>query len=120
MFWERHTKRVEGVLVPGDPSVPPTRWWNRIFLALWRWKTVAVFRFVDPLDAGNGYSVGFVPSQGPAMTEPRVSYDTRFRMKVGHEPCRFFAINLGGNEVRIALVAITTINDQTYADVPLH
>lgn len=119
-MWERHNKRVEGVLVPGDPSVPPTRWWNHLFLALWRWKTVAVFEVADPLEAIDGYCVGFRPMEGPAKVEMGVEHNRRFRMKVGHEACTFFATNLGGNEVRIRLITTTTISDKAYADVPLH
>lgn len=118
--WKNFTGRVEGVQVHGDKEVKPTRWWRHLFLALWGWKTVAVFEVEDPHAAADGYRIGYLPFRGPAKLQERVLVDRCFKMKVGHEDCTFFALNRSGKEIALRVIARTERSNQTYSDVPLY
>jgi hypothetical protein len=118
--WKTFSGRVEGVHVHGDKDVKPTRWWRHLFLALWGWKTVAVFEVEDPHAATDGYRIGFVPFNGPAKLRERVCVDRCFRMKIGREDCTFFAVDRSGKEIALRVIARTDRNNPTYTDVPLY
>ncbi|HLD61106.1 MAG TPA: hypothetical protein VJA27_03175, partial [Patescibacteria group bacterium] len=50
----------EGTPVAGDKSVPPTRWWNHVWLVFFGWKMIVTFRVPKEV-AAKGYFVGFTP-----------------------------------------------------------
>lgn len=126
-----------GVTVPGDPSAPPTKWYNHWLLALAGWKTIAAFQ----VETDKSFHVGFrnfkgeqylcdkllnsQPWQPPkaADTTPSTGYrlpkiDPGFRVKVGHEACTFFAVDQDGNELPIRHIVSDTgsplTEDNTY------
>lgn len=104
---------MQGVQVEGDPSVPPTPinplklFWYIHFV----WRTVVVFEAADnPLD---GLFIGFRNFRGEIyLREVHLPQPTRaFAIRVGHEPCTFFAVGRWGREISLKVVARTTKND---------
>ena len=119
MSWNNYDGPAVGTTIAGDKDAPPTRWWNRWYLALFGWKTVTVFE-VSREDAMRGYSVGYIDFDENAKVEVETSYDRHFRMKNGYEDCAFFAVNSEGKELRLKVVSRTTVDNSIYADAPLH
>jgi hypothetical protein len=102
--WSKFSGKVEGLLVEGDKTMPPTTWWNFHWLYWFGWKRVVVFE-VSPEIASRGFHVGF--KQG---SEAKVHFATcrvrRFKLRLGHEDCTFFAIDDTGREVPIKLLDV--------------
>ncbi|MBU1032435.1 MAG: hypothetical protein ABH820_02750 [Patescibacteria group bacterium] len=121
-MWKKfNANEIVGVEIKGDSFAPPTRWWNHFFLALWGWTTVAVFQVIRPIHTLNGYRIGYKPFKGPARVMSKaLKDDPMFRMKIGHEDCIFFAIDLNGEEVPIELVKRTHNKDPEYKGIPLY
>lgn len=118
--WRLFLEPIEGTPIDGDLTQPRTRWWNHLYLALWGWKMTIVFE-VNSSDAAIGYQVGYKPSTGgPAQLKTIVSHDKYFRMKLGREDCRFYAIGPEWREIPLKVVTRTRIDDPVYAAVPLH
>lgn len=118
--WEIFQGSITGTPVDGDLTAPPTRWWNHLFLALWGWRAVAVFK-VGEADAAAGYRVGYKPSTGgPAKLKTHASHAPSFRMKVGRDDCTFFAVGPGGKEIPLQFVAFTNVDNLAYGALPLH
>lgn len=88
---------------PGDETAPPTRFYNRLQLALWGWKTAAVFA-VSEEDADARYYVGFAPKKGRPMISTTILNRRQVALRIGHEACRFFARNEQGEPVRLSLI----------------
>lgn len=117
-MYKRFDGAVVGLEVAGDLAAPPTQWWNHLFLALWGWNTVAVLE-VSEEAAKAGYRVGYRSFFGATMLETEVLHARRFRMRIGHEPCTFFALDASGREVPLLLVERTTKRDPVYQDISL-
>ena len=115
-MWEKFHGKVSGVIVSGDHSVAPTRWWNHLYLLWFRWKKVTVLRVPSYQD---GYHLGYVPFKGSARLQSQVLTHKLIRVRNGYEDCIFFATNAKGEEVKIEVVIQTNMDDQSYKDVPL-
>lgn len=63
-MWQRFDagRSMQGCLVEGDTTVPPTTWWNRLWLALFVWDTVAVLEAATD----KAFRVGFRNKRGDA------------------------------------------------------
>lgn len=118
-MWLRHHGNVEGTNVGGDPTAPPTRWWNHLYLALIGWKMVSIFE-VSPATATLGYRVGFLPQNGKAMVKQEVCHDEKFAMKNGHEECTFFVIDTNDGVVAPRIVLRTTVSEARHMRIPIH
>ena len=120
--WKKiHTSRrnpIKGTLAAGDPSQPPTRWWNHLWLLWFSWEHI-VFG-VQEEAANGGYRVGY-KAGGVAMVYGKVFHDTRFRVRIGHEDCKFFALDAKGKEIHgIKLLAQLSKHDpDCHKDYPL-
>jgi hypothetical protein len=118
-MWKRFQGKIQGIHVDGDAESPPTEWWNHLYLALWGWKVVTVFEVTEEA-AMSGYRIGYLPFDGKAMLESAMNHDRRFRMKIGHEACTFFAIAPDGTEAELKVVSRTMKDDVKHKDAPLH
>ncbi len=115
-----------GTLAHGDPAMPPTRWWNHLFLRLFQWRQVTVFEFA-PDSASKwfptmGYMVGYKLNDREdmwGMLCNTILHDTCFRVRNGYENCVFFAIDLDGREMPLRIVKQTTLDDPEYASYRL-
>lgn len=117
-MYRKFDGQVAGLAVAGDLAAPLTRWWNHLFLALWGWKTIVVLE-VSEEAAKAGYRVGYRSFFGTTMLGEGVLHTRRFRMRIGHEPCTFFAADASGREVPLLLVERTTKSDPVYRDISL-
>ncbi|MEO5928254.1 MAG: hypothetical protein ABIO72_06010 [Patescibacteria group bacterium] len=118
MDWKTFPGSVQGQKIEGDATASPTTWWNHLYMAKWGWKTVTVFEVTEE-DALIGYQVGYKPFEGDVKADGKKHHDRRFRLKIGHEDCTFFAATLDGTEVPITVVTRTTKDDAAYQDAPL-
>lgn len=112
--WNTFDGAVTGLKIEGDPSVPATKWYNHPYLAMWGWKTVAVFE----AQTDGEYFYGYKPFEGDSQVSSTPMTSKRFKMKVGHEACTFFTVDKDGKEVALTLIERTTVDDKAYADVP--
>jgi hypothetical protein len=118
--WEklvRHPPDLCGVLLSGDPTVMPTRWWNEWLIPLF-WKQVTVLEL--PLAAAQrGYHLGFIPTGTDGI--PRATRDVlrhrQIRVRHGREDCVFFATSRG-EAIPLALEIRTHRDDPRYQDAP--
>jgi hypothetical protein len=123
-MWKRFKGQIKGTLVEGDPSVRATTIWNWLLMKLWGWKTVAVFA-VGVGDAEHGYRIGYLPMKngdtlvGQARLNIEIFPDLFFRVRIGREPCTFFALNLSGAEIALRLIAREDTRTGAHRDVPL-
>lgn len=123
-MWLRFNREVAGVLVPGDITVPPTTFWNWPWMVFSGWKMVAVLRVADGV-AARGYYIGYRPTvQGrSAVWKQRLQSDVFhapvFRMRIGREPCTFFAIGVDGTEECLELVVTEDIKRGRHRKMPL-
>ena len=76
---------IAGLFVEGDPNVPPTRWWNHLYLLFWGWETVVVFQVDRSKDGSLPYRVGFRDSWGKTMLYAIPRYYPCFVARIGHE-----------------------------------
>lgn len=104
-MWRKYPGHVAGLLLMGDKNVPPTRWWNQLWLRSRVWKTVSVLSV--PIDVKE-YRVGYIPESGVAMYNTKVLTSPWFAVRHGHEDCRFFAVALDGTELPIDVSGRTT------------
>lgn len=117
-MWEKRTiprGLWHTVFVPGDKSVPPTRWWNRAWLCRWFWKPVVFGVWAEAVQ--DGYRVGYrLP--GDELTiwvKQEVRHEEWFAMRIGHEACYFFALDaVSGEEILIHRLGVVGL------DVPIH
>lgn len=105
-MWREYPGRVEGLLLAGDKNVPPTKWWNHLWLIHRVWKTVSVL--VVPVEV-KAYRVGYIPESGVAMFSTKVLNVPWFAVRHGYEDCRFFAVDLEGTELPIDVSRRTTV-----------
>jgi hypothetical protein len=105
--------RYLGVLVPGDETAPPTKWWNHLYLRWFRWRKMAIFRFAYAPDGG--YRVGFRDAWKRTMLNLHVYTSPYFRVRIGHEACTFFAVNHNMEEILIEFRFITDKDDLRYS-----
>lgn len=105
MSWKTFNGQVRGLYVRGDASVPPTRWWNHLWLLFFIWKKVTVLR---PAVHLGSYRVGYVPFKGRSMVLDKPLNLSKFAVRNGHEDCTFFAVADNGNEVELVVVEQTT------------
>jgi hypothetical protein len=105
-MWKSYTGRIEGIILQGDPKVPPTRWWNHLWLVLFVWNEVTILEV--PPDAPP-YRVGYAPYAGGQMYQTRLLHKPRFAVRHGHENCRFFAVTADGTELPLKIATRTTI-----------
>jgi len=116
MGWTKFDgSKVHGTLARGDKTMPPTRWWNHLFLLWFKWDKVTVFE----VPAGViPYRVGYKPEVGPAMLKEDLMSSRRFAVRNGHEDCVFYAVDDTGKE--IILLEIEQISaDSLPANIPL-
>lgn len=116
MTWKKFEGNVVGTRVEGDPSVPPTRWYNHLWLLMFGWKKVAVFM---AMNASAPARVGFRPFRGDAMLREEPLDRGTFRVRIGHEACTFFVVGDDGKEIPLELLKVTTRDDPGYDKVPL-
>ncbi|MFA6100187.1 MAG: hypothetical protein WC750_04955 [Patescibacteria group bacterium] len=114
LAWEKFSDKVEGKLVEGDKTAPPTKWWNFHWLLLFGWKNVVIFK-VSQEAAERGYHVGFRPLIGEAQFHFVTCHSRSFKMSLGHEDCTFFAIDDKGHEIPIELLTIGNKNTYQYS-----
>lgn len=114
-FAEDPTK-VGGILLKGDTTVPPTRWWNHLFLLWWYWKQVSVIEIVGKYNAP--YSIGYIPFTGKAMIWSEEFRGRCFAVRHGHEDCRFFALDRHGFPAELRPIQRTMLNELD-DDIPL-
>lgn len=112
--WSKFSRKIEGKLVKGDKTAPPTKWWNYHWLLWFGWKKVAVFKVSDEA-AKNGYHVGFKPSAGEAEVHLALCHSRTFKMAIGREDCIFFAIDEKGREVPLKLLAVAKKDEDQYS-----
>jgi len=116
MGWKRFdSKSVNGTLAKGDKSVPPTHWWNHLYLKFFRWHQVTVFQVPEGTAT---YRVGYKPEVGPAMFLDELMVSRQFAVRNGFEDCVFYAINSAGREI-VLLQLEQTRDDRLPSDVPL-
>lgn len=101
MGWKLFRKPIRGVRVSGDMDMPPTTKWN-FWRVMRKWRKQAVFE-VDLTASREGYRVGFRTEDGVAKIKDGVFHEPYFTMRIGREPCNFFAIDRDGYEVSIRL-----------------
>jgi hypothetical protein len=99
---------VRGVAIVGDLEVPPTTWWNSLWLKFFIWKTAAVFMVV-PADAKRGYRLGYKAIAGKCLLQTMVLHDEVIAVRIGRENRTFFAVGLDGREIRISPNRLTTV-----------
>jgi hypothetical protein len=115
MSWKKFSTEFAGISVEGDPSVPKTHWWNILWLLFFGWRQVVVLRAVTL----HSFRVGFRDHNGKTMLCSRELVCTRFRVKIGHESCHFFAIDNKNREVKLEEVARVRKNDMRYKHTPM-
>ena len=119
VHWHPYHGGARGTKVPGDPTVPATRWWNAWFLRRFRWKKVVVFAPQAP--PHTAYRIGFRDAWGNAFVLDRMATDAQFAMRLGHEECTFFALSRHGEtEIPLRGVAVTRLDDPHYRNTPLY
>lgn len=116
--WQIFKGSVVGTRVEGDLAAPPTRWWNHLYLLLYGWNKVAVLRLVKLKAAYGVYYIGYVALRGSARIT-KVYAGSHVRMRIGREPCRFFALELDGKEIPLDLVGVFDKKYPAYTDIPL-
>ena len=120
-MWKRYEGGAcTGILVKGDPSVPPTRWWNHLYLLWFGWKQVAVFWAPARAMTYFSYRIGYRTCTGEAFIRVKPIQDNCFRMLVGHEDVTFFAVDRSYQEVPIGLAKVTARDDPTCTRYPLY
>ena len=98
------TNHYRGAKTSGDLTVPKTTRWNKQILIWFFWKREALFR-VDKDFAESGYKIGFHDVFGNTMICTQEVHTKYFRVRIGHEPCVFFAVCAKTeSEVPLALV----------------
>jgi hypothetical protein len=122
-MWREFKGSITGTRIGGDPKVRPTTVWNRRLMKLWGWKTVVIFR-VSFIEAQRGYRIGYKPLLRGGVVERtmyngKVFYNQLFRMRIGREPCVFFAVNVKGSEVQLEFVAREDIKTGEHRETPL-
>ena len=116
-MWTKYDTRIHsvtGVEVQGDRNVPPTRWWNHLWLLWFGWKTVVLFEVPQAI-AEAGYQIGYWPSAGQPRINTTIYHHRFFQMRIGYENCRFFCMS-GGKEIHFIVVER---NDTRIKDIPL-
>ncbi len=113
--WVAFTGHTEGTLIKGIEKASPTSsLLKNVWLKFFGWKVGAYFR-VSEEAARKGYYVGYrpFPDYSTASICMTRCYERKFMMKIGHEDCRFFAVNLDRNEVPLELIGIFPVSDNT-------
>src|SRR5512147_3006079 len=105
-FWRTYSGRVDGLLLLGDPKMPPTTWWNALFVRLY-WDQVSILEVPDDI---RDYRVGYIPQFGPTKYLTTVQHAPRFAVRHGREDCRFFAVMLDGTELPLRFAARMSID----------
>ncbi|MFA5185054.1 MAG: hypothetical protein WC551_01050 [Patescibacteria group bacterium] len=99
MGWKKFDgSRVHGNRAKGDKTVPPTRWWNHLYLKFFRWHKVTIYMVPDGIVC---YRVGYKPEVGPAMLREELMTSRKFAVRNGHEDCVFYAVGSDGREIII-------------------
>ncbi len=105
-MWRSFSGKVRGIRLAGDPTVPPTRWWNHLYLLHFVWKETSI---LEVIDMDQPFYVGYIDSNGKTMYKAKL-LDGRFSVLHGHEACRFFAVRPDGTELDVNVVTRTTID----------
>jgi len=116
MTWVKFdASQIHGTRAKGDKTVPPTRWWNHLYLLLFRWRKVTVYLVPEEYTS---YRVGYKPETGPARILEEPLNSRRFAVRNGFEDCVFFAIDRDGHEI-ILLELEQTRDDCLSSNTPL-
>lgn len=117
-MWKKFKgRKPEGVLIPGDPTAPPTTWWNHLWLALFGWKLTTVFSL--PQMPGEGYHIGYIPDDGQPVYNTSRLMSPSFRVRNGREECVFFAVDRDGNEVPLKFKAQADRDEPQFKNIAL-
>ncbi len=114
-MWSTYQGRVEGILLRGDSKVPPTTWWNHLYLLHFVWKEVTILKVPDEVTF---YRVGYIPFRGKPKCSSTIMNAPRFAVRHGHEDCAFFTVLEDGTEIPLVISTRTTI-DELPTNVPL-
>lgn len=99
MSWKKlNGQTPKGVKVIGDPTMPATRWWNIIFLLLFYWKKVVIFKVLST-GTTRFYMVGFKSASGEQKICTKILFYDRFAVKVERENYTFFAYETSGDKL---------------------
>jgi len=99
LVWKKFDpSAIKGTKMPGDRDVPPTTWWNVLWLKFFVWKSVATFKVVSQ-DAKRGYRLGYKAHDGTCRLLSKVLHDDEIAVRMGREDCTFFAIDADGQEI---------------------
>ncbi|MCX6785629.1 MAG: hypothetical protein NTZ18_02115 [Candidatus Komeilibacteria bacterium] len=82
--------KIKGMVIEGDREVPPTKWYNILWMLLFGWKTVAV---LSAQSEEEEWYIGFEDFHGNWMLCQTPILDNNIAVKIGRESCRFFAIS---------------------------
>ena len=106
-----------GLVVAGDKSVPPTRWWNNNWLVNVAHKKHAVLTYLGP----RSYQLGYRNSRGVNMLYDRKieSREYQIRIPIGHEDRMFFAIDSLGNEIELLFDGLFDKDSPRIANLPI-
>jgi hypothetical protein len=107
----------QGVLVHGDRSAPPARWQDGYIAP--RYAKYAVIG-VPPEAAYRGYSVGFMAFNRQSFIQKKICHDPQFRMRVGREDLKIYAVSRSGEELTVSLIALCGRDEREYAYAPIH
>jgi hypothetical protein len=113
-IWPVYMGSAVGILVEGDPTVPPTTWWNHLILRWFVWKQVVVFK----ADAFRTYRVGYRPQSGKSRISSLTIDVLGFAVRIGNEDCTFFAEAINGDEIPLTVVRRCHV-DELGMNVPL-
>jgi hypothetical protein len=105
---------IKGTSIIGDREVPPTTWWNILWLRFFVWKTAAIFR-ITSADAERGYCLGSKSIAGTCRLLTDVLHEEEIAVRIGRENCIFFAVGADGRDIRISpnrLTAVQRLSEQ--------
>lgn len=98
--WKPYTSHVDVDAIEGDPSAPPTRWWNEWLLDSRGRDMTVIFEASE-----ENFYPGYKAPGKVARVSSRALYEKRFRMKLPREYRAFFGINLEGKRIRLKMIA---------------
>jgi hypothetical protein len=115
--WKNHESQSNGVLAPGDPTVPPsTHWLHILYLRFFVWKKITVFE-VPRIDALVGYRFGYRAADGTTKLKTKLLNNEQLGSFNGREDCTFFAEDRFGREVPLTIKTQIVKGGDTYKEL---